>query len=102
MIKRSTIIKAAEAVEGVPLLLPEKFDPALAGYTTDFHQETPEGDRRMVIGIYDYDTAVAIGCGGITGTEAVLDGEDAILDAMRLVRIDMHGARPILIHTANK
>ena len=88
MNKREMILKAAEAIEGKAILLPDNFDPALVGYTI------PEGSR-TAIGVYDYDKAA---CRPSNARECAvdLDLEDALLDAIRSIESDV---KPVIIHT---
>ena len=88
MKKREMVLKAAEAIEGRAVLLPDNFDHALVGYTI------PEGSR-TAIGVYDYDKAA---CRPSIDRECAvdLDLEDAILDAISAIEGDV---KPIIIHT---
>lgn len=88
MNKREIILKAAEAIEGNAVLLPENFDHALVGYTL------PDGSR-TAIGVYDYDKAA---CRPSNARECAvdLDLEDALLDAIRAIEGDV---KPVIIHT---
>lgn len=82
-------LKAAEAIEGNAILLPDNFDNALIGYTI------PEDSRTAVVGVYDYDKAACRP--SIDRNCAVdLDLEDALLDAIRAIEGDI---KPIIIHT---
>lgn len=88
MNKREMILKAAEAIEGKTVLLPDNFDHALVGYTL------PDG-ARMAVGVYDYDKAACRP--SINRKCAVyLDLEDALLDALRAIEGDV---KPVIIHT---
>ena len=88
MNKREMVLKAAEAIEGKAVLLPDNFDHALVGYTI------PEGSR-TAIGVYDYDKAACRP--SIDRKCAVdLDLEDALLDAIRAIEGDV---KPVIIHT---
>ena len=89
MKKREMVLKAAEAIEGRAVLLPDNFDHALVGYTI------PEGSRTAVVGVYDYDKAA---CRPSIDRECAvdLDLEDAILDAIRAIEGDV---KPVIIHT---
>ena len=82
------VLKAAEAIEGNAVLLPDNFDHALVGYTI------PEGSR-TAIGVYDYDKAA---CRPSIDRECAvdLDLEDALLDAIRAIEGDV---KPVIIHT---
>lgn len=83
------ILKAAEAIEGNVVLLPDNFDNALIGYTI------PEESRTAVVGVYDYDKAACRP--SIDRKCAVdLDIEDALLDAIRAIEGDV---KPVIIHT---
>ena len=88
MNKREMVLKAAEAIEGNAVLLPDNFDNALIGYTI------PE-DSRTVVGVYDYDKAA---CRPSNARECAvdLDLEDALLDAIRAIEGDV---KPVIIHT---
>lgn len=80
---RDKIMKAAAAIEGRAVLLPERWDRALVGYTI------PEGTR-LAVGVYDYDMAVC-------RTDLIdLDSEDALIDAMRAIEGEV---KPIIIHS---
>ena len=89
MNKREMILKAAEAIEGKAVLLPESFDNSLVGYTI------PEDSRTAVVGVYDYDKAA---CRPSNARECAvdLDLEDALLDAIRAIEGDV---KPVIIHT---
>lgn len=80
---RDKIMKAAAAIEGRSVLLPERWDRALVGYTI------PEGTR-LAVGVYDYGKAVC--CPDLID----LDTEDALIDAMRAIEGEV---KPIIIHT---
>ena len=83
------VLKAAEAIEGNAVLLPDNFDHALVGYTI------PKGSRTAVVGVYDYDKAACRP--SIDRKFAVdLDLEDALLDAIRAIEGDV---KPVIIHT---
>lgn len=85
---RNKIMKAAAAIEGRAVLLPERWDRALVGYTI------PEGTR-LAVGVYDYDEAVS--CPALLlQDDVVLDMEDALLDDLRTVEAEV---KPIIIHT---
>ena len=85
------ILKAAEAIEGNAVLLPDHFDHALIGYTI------PEDPRTAVVGVYDYDKAACRP--SIDRKCAVdLDLEDALLDAIRSIEGDV---KPVIIHTGH-
>ena len=82
------ILKAAEAIEGKAVLLPDNFDHAIVGYTL------PDGSK-TAIGVYDYDKAACRP--SIDRKCAVdLDLEDALLDAIRAIEGDV---KPVIIHT---
>ena len=88
MNKREMVLKAAEAIEGNAVLLPDNFDHAIVGYTL------PDG-ARLAVGVYDYDKAacrpsIDIKCA------VDLDLEDALLDALRAIEGDV---KPVIIHT---
>ena len=88
MNKREMVLKAAEAIEGKAVLLPESFDNSLVGYTI------PEDSRTAVVGVYDYDKA----CRPSNARECAvdLDLEDALLDAISAIEGDV---KPVIIHT---
>ena len=88
MNKREMVLKAAEAIEGRAVLLPDNFDNALIGYTI------PE-DSRTAIGVYDYDKA-ARRPSNARECAVDLDFEDALLDAIRAIEGDV---KPVIIHT---
>ena len=88
MNKREMVLKAAEAIEGDAVLLPDNFDHALVGYTL------PDG-ACLVVGVYDYDKAA---CRPSIDRKCSvdLDLEDALLDAIRTIEGDV---KPVIIHT---
>ena len=88
MNKREMILKAAEAIEGKAILLPDNFDHAIVGYTL------PDG-ARLAVGVYDYDKAACIPSHD-RKCAVDLDLEDALLDALRAIEGDV---KPVIIHT---
>lgn len=88
MNKREMVLKAAEAIAGNAVLLPDNFDHAIVGYTL------PDG-ARLAVGVYDYDKAA---CSPSIYRECAvdLDLEDALLDALRAIEGDV---KPVIIHT---
>ena len=80
---RDKIMKAAAAIEGRAVLLQERWDRALVGYTI------PEGTR-LAVGVYDYGKAVCRP--GLID----LDAEDALIDAMRAIEGKI---KPIIIYS---
>lgn len=82
------VLKAAEAIEGNAVLLPDNFDNALIGYTIQEYSRT-------VVGVYDYDNAA---CRPSNARKCAvdLDLEDALLDAIRAIEGDV---KPVIIHT---
>lgn len=80
---RDKIMKAAAAIEGRVVLLPERWDLALVGYTI------PEGTR-LAVGVYDYDRAVC------KPFQVDLDTEEALIDALRAIEGEV---KPIIIHS---
>ena len=82
------VLKAAEAIEGKAVLLPDNFDHALVGYTIQ------KGSRTAVVGVYDYDKACRPSIGRKCAVD--LDLEDALLDAIRAIEGDV---KPVIIHT---
>lgn len=80
---RDKIMKAAAAIEGRAVLLPERWDRALVGYTI------PEGTR-LAVGVYDYEKAVR------RPFLVDLDAEDVLLDDLRAIEAEV---KPIIIHS---
>lgn len=80
---RDKIMKAAAAIEGQAVLLQERWDNALVGYTI------PEGTR-LAVGVYDYGKAVC------RPDLIDLDAEDALIDALRAIEGEV---KPIIIHS---
>ena len=80
---RDKIMKAAAAIEGRAILLPERWDRALVGYTIT------EGTR-LAVGVYDYDKAV---CRPFL---IDFDAEDELIDALRAFDGEV---KPIIIHS---
>ena len=91
MTKRDKIIQAAVNIEGYAVLLPERWNYALIGYTIN-------EERNTVIGVYDYNKAVQLPPGIDIDDCLVL--EDALLDDLRA--IENSGGKefkPILVRT---
>ena len=91
MKKRDKIIQAAVNIEGYAVLLPERWNYALIGYTIN-------EERNTVIGVYDYNRAVQLPPGIDIDDCLVL--EDALLDDLRA--IENSGGKefkPILVRT---
>lgn len=91
MTKRDKIIQAAVNIEGYAVLLPERWNYALIGYTIN-------EERNTVIGVYDYNRAVKFPPGIDIDDCLVL--EDALLDDLRA--IENSGGKefkPILVRT---
>ena len=79
MTKRDKIIQAAVNIEGEAVMLSEKWDCNLIGYTI------PEGTK-TVLGVYD-----------ITGlVRGDIDREDAVIEEMKAIT---GGLKPVLVHT---
>lgn len=88
---RDKIIQAAVNIEGYAVLLPERWNYALIGYTIN-------EERNTVIGVYDYNRAVQLPPGIDIDDCLVL--EDALLDDLRA--IENSGGKefkPILVRT---
>ena len=88
MTKRDKIMQAAANIEGGAVLLPERWNYALIGYTIN-------EEKNSVIGVYDYFKAVERPLGSID-----LDIEDALLDDLRAIE-NLGGKefKPILVRT---
>lgn len=86
MTKLDKIMQAAVNIEGSAVLLPERWNDALIGYTIK------EGTR-LAVGVYDYDKAVC------RPDLIDLDTEDALLDDLRSVEGEV---KPIIIHTRER
>lgn len=79
MTKRDKIIQASVNIEGEAVMLSEKWDSYLIGYTI------PEGTN-TVLGVYD-----------ITGLVRVdIDREDAVIEELKAIN---GGLKPLLVHT---
>jgi hypothetical protein len=79
MTKRDKIIQAAANIEGSAVMLSEKWDCYLIGYTV------PEGTK-TVLGVYD-------------ATEMIcydIDREDAVIEEFKAMD---GGLKPVLVHT---
>mgnify|MGYP007115352558 FL=1 len=85
--KRDKIMQVAVNIEGSAVLLPERWNDALIGYTINEEKNT-------VIGVYDYNRAVQLPPGIDIDDCLVL--EDALLDAIRAIEGDV---KPVIIHT---
>ena len=82
---------AAVNIEGSAILLPERWDDALIGYTI-------KEDTNTVIGVYDYNRAVQLPPGIVL--DDCLDLEDALLDDLRAVENSVGKEfKPILVRT---
>ena len=79
MTKRDKIMQAAVNIEGSAVLLSEKWDCYLIGYTI------PEGTK-TVLGVYDMTVLVS----------GNIDREDAVIDEMIAINGDL---KPLLVHT---
>lgn len=78
MTKRDKIIQAAANIEGSAVMLSEKWDCYLIGYTI------PEGSK-TVLGVYD-----------MTGlVRGDIDREDAVIDELKCLN---GGLKPVLVH----
>ena len=88
MNKRDKIMQAAVNIEGSAVLLPERWNYALIGYTIN-------EEKNSVVGVYDYFKAVERPLGSID-----LDIEDALLDDLRAIE-NLGGKefKPILVRT---
>ena len=91
MTKRDKIMQAAVNIEGGAVLLPERWNDALMGYTI-------KEDSNTVIGVYDYNRAVQLPPG--IDLDDCLDLEDALLDDLRAVE-NLVGKefKPVLVRT---
>ena len=91
MTKRDKIIQAAVNIEGYAVLLPERWNYALIGYTIN-------EERNTVIGVYDYNRAVQLPPGIDIDDCLVL--EDALLDDLRAIENSGGNEfKPILVRT---
>ena len=79
MTKRDKIMQAVVNIEGSAVMLSEKWDCYLIGYTI------PEGTK-TVLGVYDMTELV---CGDI-------DREDAVIEELKAMD---GGLKPVLVHT---
>ena len=88
MTKRDKIMQAAVNIEGSAVLLPERWNYALIGYTIN-------EEKNSVVGVYDYFKAVERPLGSID-----LDIEDALLDDLRAIE-NLGGKefKPVLVRT---
>ena len=91
MTKRDKIMQAAVNIEGGAVLLPERWNDALMGYTI-------KEDSNTVIGVYDYNRAVQRPPGIDIDDCLVL--EDALLDDLRAVEKSVGKEfKPVLVRT---
>ena len=79
MTKRDKIIQAAVNIEGSSVLLSEKWDCYLIGYTI------PEGSK-TVLGVYDMTELV----------RGDIDREDAVIEEMKAIN---GGLKPVSVYT---
>ena len=79
MTKRDKIIQTAVNIEGSAVMLSEKWDCYLIGYTI------PEGSK-TVLGVYDM-------TGMVRGD---IDSEDAVIEELKGLN---GGLKPLLVHT---
>ena len=91
MTKRDKIMQASLNIEGSAVLLPERWNDALIGYTINEEKNT-------VIGVYDYNRAVQLPPGIVL--DDCLDLEDALLDDLRAIE-NLGGKefKPVLVRT---
>ena len=91
MTKRDKIMQASLKIEGSAVLLPERWNDALIGYTINEEKNT-------VIGVYDYNRAVQLPPGIVL--DDCLDLEDALLDDLRAIE-NLGGKefKPVLVRT---
>ena len=91
MTKRDKIIQAAINIEGSAVLLPERWNDALIGYTIN-------EEKKIVIGVYDYNRTVQLPPGIDLDDCLVL--EDALLDDLRAIE-NLGGKefKPVLVRT---
>ena len=91
MTKRDKIMQAAVNIEGSAVLLPERWNDALIGYTIN-------EEKNSVIGVYDYNRAVQLPPGIDIDDCLVL--EDALLDDLRAVENSVGKEfKPVLVRT---
>ena len=91
MTKRDKIMQAAVNIEGSAVLLPERWNDALIGYTI-------KEDTNTVIGVYDYNRAVQLPPGIDLDDCLVL--EDALLDDLRAIENSVGNEfKPVLVRT---
>ena len=79
MTKRDKIIQAAVNIEGSAVMLSEKWDCYLIGYTV---QEV----SKTVLGVYDMTVLVS----------GNIDREDAVIEELKAIN---GGLKPLLVHT---
>lgn len=77
--KRDKIIRAAAIIEGSAVMLSEKWDCYLTGYTI------PEGTK-TVLGVYDMTELVS----------GDIDREDAVIEELKGLN---GGLKPVFVHT---
>ena len=83
MTKRDKIIQAAENIEGSAVMLSEKWDCYLIGYTIS------EGTK-TVLGVYDMTSLVGFDLVGFG-----IDREDAVIEELKSINGDL---KPVLVH----
>lgn len=91
MTKLEKIMQAAVNIEGGAVLLPERWNDALIGYTI-------KEDTNTVIGVYDYNRAVQLPPGIVL--DDCLDLEDALLDDLLAIE-NFAGKefKPVMVRT---
>ena len=82
--KRDKIIQAAANIEGSAVMLSEKWDCYLIGYTI------PEGTK-TVLGVYNITSLVGFDLVGFG-----IDREDAVIEELKGLN---GGLKPLLVHT---
>lgn len=91
MTKRDKIMQAAVNIEGSAVLLPERWNDALIGYTI-------KEEKKTVIGVYDYNRAVQLPPGIDIDDCLVL--EDSLIDDLRAIENSAGKEfKPVLVHT---
>ena len=83
MTKRDKIIQAAANIEGSAIMLSEKWDCYLIGYTI-------QEDTKIVLGVYDMTELV----GGD------IDREDAVIEELKIIKnVIGRDLKPVFVHT---
>lgn len=91
MTTRDKIMQAAVNIEGSAVLLPERWNDALIGYTIN-------EEKKSVIGVYDYNRAVQIPP-GIDIDDCLVLEDSLLVDLRAIENLVGKEFKPVLVRT---